>query len=183
MSETLQTSGRKLQPPKEGEWFEVKPKTIDRKLFEEEREDPEQERTRQLILEAFAEVDSNPEKYGEDFETMMPKVNYCPSIDGDGVRIMACELGDHEADWVEQALQWAQRIANGETWKAVCNDPDTADWSRVIRWKDGRLHPVGGARLSMYHHEPASYVWMGIITLRCSESEVVPLVVRRNKVA
>ena len=30
------------------------------------------------------------------------------------------------ADWVEQAFEWAQRISNGESWKTICNDADTA---------------------------------------------------------
>ena len=59
---------------------------------------------------------------------------------------MACKLGDHNADWVEQALEWAQRISNGESWEVICNNADTANWYRMIIWKNGYARLVGGSR-------------------------------------
>lgn len=67
------TTTKVAQKPTEDAWFEVKPQTIDQELFKKKREDKWQEATRQLILEAFAEMKDNPEKYGKNFKTMMPK--------------------------------------------------------------------------------------------------------------
>ena len=71
---------------------------------------------------------------------------------------LASRLGDHNADWVEQALEWAQRIANGETWEAVCNEDDTANWHRLIVWKGFSCHIVGGSRFCPYKY-PASNLY------------------------
>ena len=54
------------------------------------------------------------------------------------------QYGDHLADWVEQAMEWAQRIANGEKWETICNQADTIGCYRVIKGKDGRPKFVGG---------------------------------------
>ena len=62
-----------VQGPTEGQWFEVNPLAINQEHFNEEKEDKRQEKTRRLILEALAEVKSNPEKYGKKFKTMLPK--------------------------------------------------------------------------------------------------------------
>lgn len=58
---------------------------------------------------------------------------------------IAYNLGDHNAYWVEQALEWAQRIANGERWEAVCNDFDNARCFRLVIWKNGHHRFVGGS--------------------------------------
>lgn len=85
-----------------------------------------------------------PEKYGGDFTTLMPV--------SDEFVIQVSELLDkakkengHLANWVEQALEWAQRITNGETWEAVCNNPDTAKNHRLAEWKQGELKMIGGS--------------------------------------
>ena len=67
------TTAKVAQVPTEDQWFEVNPQTINQSLFKKNRKDERQERTRKLILEAFAEVKSSPEKYGRKFKTMMPK--------------------------------------------------------------------------------------------------------------
>lgn len=133
------------QTPTEGKCFEIKPAEIDQMLFSEEKFDERQERTRRLILEAFAEMKKNS-KYVRPFKTMVPEKTWDGPMFIDELKEIACNLGDHMADWVEQALEWAQRIANGETWKAVCNDPDTANWCRTIEWKNGYTRLVGGGR-------------------------------------
>ena len=155
MSETLQTRERKAQPPREDEWFEVKPRTIDLKLFIEEREDWDQEETRQLILKAFSELNNNPEKYGRNFKTMMPKKDWVGPKTGEEFRKLSCSLGDCNANWVQQAFEWAQRIANGESWRAICNDEDTANFYRYVVWNDGDLRLVGGSRLINPYYSPA----------------------------
>ncbi len=144
-----------VQTPTEGKWFEVRPAEIDQRLFLEEKSDQRQEKTRQLILEAFAEMKNNS-KYARPFKTLRPEkawdMKKVKELEG-----LACNLGGHVADWVEQALEWAQRIANGETWKAVCNDPDTANWYRLIEWKNGYTRLVGGSRKNIFN-SPASDV-------------------------
>lgn len=131
--------------PTEDKWFEVNPQTIDQSIFQKERKNARQEKTRRLILEAFAEVKNSPEKYGKKFKTMIPKKSW-KSKTVEELKQLACELGGHNADWVEQALEWAQRICNGESWEAICNKADTANWYRMIIWKNGYARLVGGSR-------------------------------------
>ena len=136
--------------PLEGRWFIVRPRQIGRWMFEEEREDPIQEETRQMILQAIGEVERIPEKYAQSFKTMYPFRSwkqYRPKKISD-LDSMAKVLGSHMADETEQALEWAQRIWNGESWEEVCNIPDSAPSYRIITCKD---HPflhrvVGGSR-------------------------------------
>lgn len=138
-----------VQSPTENEWFQVNPLTIERKLFQEERMNRKEEYTRQLILEAFEELRKNPKKYGKNFKTMFPEKSWHYK-DYEQLKELAMDLGDHMADWVEQAFEWAQRIANGETWETVCNDRDTANWYRAVVWKYGYVQLVGGSR---NHHD------------------------------
>ncbi len=154
---TEQVSTAKLaQVPTEGKWFEVNPQAIDQNLFQKKRENRRQEETRNLILDAFDEVKSNPEKYGKNFKTMIPKKTWVVKTVAE-LKQLACELGDHNADWVEQALEWAQRICNGESWGDVCNNADTANWYRLVVWKSGYTRLVGGSRNDDYSF-PASDV-------------------------
>lgn len=142
---TQQVSTAKVvQKPTEDSWFEVNPQAIDQKLFENERENKREERTRKLIIEAFFEMKSNPEKYGRNFKTMFPKKTWNYKTIGE-LKELACKLGSHNADWVEQALEWAQRIANGESWKTICNSVDTANWYRLVVSEKGYFWLVGGS--------------------------------------
>lgn len=143
--------------PTEDQWFEVNPQAIDQSFFQKKRRDERQEKTRKLILEAFAEVKNNPEKYGKKFKTMMPKKTWT-SKTVEELKQLACKLGDHNADWVEQALEWAQRICNGESWETVCNNADTANWYRLVVWKNGYARLVGGLRGCNFNY-PASDVF------------------------
>ena len=164
--------------PTEGVPFEVNPPGIYRISFECKRKDEQQEKTRQLILKAFAEVDENPERYGKPFKTLMPVKTWNYKTVGE-LRELAAKLGDHNANWVEQALEWAQRIQNGETWEAICNEPDTANWYRLIEWKNGYTRLVGGSRKSN-NHFPASDVSYDVCNANhtCSSRSItVPLVV------
>ena len=165
-----------VERPTEEKWFEVKPQSIDQGLFIKKRADGRQEETRQLILEAFAEVKANPEKYSGNFKTMMPKKDWDREIVAE-LEKKASQLGDHIADWVEQALEWAQRIANGETWKDICNDPDTANWYRLVKWKDGYFRLVGGSR----DYVPVSDVSNSECVSNCGLNDTVPLVVLYEK--
>ena len=86
---------------------------------------------------------------------MMPKRDCTHKTVGE-FKKEASQLGGHIADWVEQALEWAQRIANGETWKSICNDPDTANWYRLVTWQDGYFRIVGGSCNSDYNYSASS---------------------------
>lgn len=176
-SETTQktTTAKVVQKPTEDAWYKVKPQAIDQKLFKKRRKDKMQEATRQLILEAFAEMKDNPEKYGKNFKTMMPKKTWSLKTVAQ-VKEMASKLGDHNADWVEQALEWAQRIANGESWEAICNDKDTANWYRLVVWKNGYVRLVGGS-VCNYNDVSASNVYGSVCSGNYFLSSTVPLVV------
>lgn len=142
--------------PTEGKCFIVNPLEINMNLFKKERHDPKQECIRKLIEEAFDEVKKNPVRYGKPFKTMIPPKTWSGKTVGE-LRDLASNLGDHMTDWIEQALEWAQRISNGEPWEALCNDLDTARWYRLVKWKYGGYRLVGGAKESLFNF-PASYV-------------------------
>jgi len=168
--------------PTEDLWFVVNFQEIDQSLFQKKRKDESQEETRKLILEAFAEVKRNPKKYGKRFKTMMPSFKRMRN-EKRTVFNMKYEaehyFGTRNADWVEQALEWAQRIFNGESWETICNNPDTAALCRMVVWKDGYARRVGGAHdfRGGVNANPPSYVdWWGH---ECNDELLftVPLVV------
>lgn len=128
----------------EGKWFQVNPEDIDEKLFEEPRENSAQEETRRMIVKALAKVKEFPEKYGNPFETMVPTKTWeAKSINQ--LKEVACCLGDHMGDCTEQALEWAQRISNGEKWENICNKPDNANWKRFVICNDEFGYFIGGS--------------------------------------
>ena len=165
------------QKPTEGKWFKVKPLAIDQTLFKEKREDGRQEKKRQLILEAFEELKKNPKEYGRNFETMMPKKIWKQKTVAD-LREIACNLGDHEANWVEQTLEWAQRIANGESWEDLCNKPDTANWLRAVIWKNGYTRLIGGSvRINLFGPATNVFDFLNLFDYE-NANNIVPLVAR-----
>lgn len=150
------------QPPTEGKLFEVNPLEINRSLFEKPMRDLRQERTRGLINEAFAEVDKHPEKYASAFYTLIPNKKWNKSKSVAELKKYAKDLGGEMANWVEQALEWAQRISNGESWDTICNYEDTATWYRMVIWKDNFAYLVGNpsvfkSRYSASYIHPARY--------------------------
>lgn len=144
------------QKPTEGKWFEVKPQTIEPGMFDKKRNDTKQEKTCQLIREAFAQMEKNPTKYGKNFKTTMPKNTWLSKTVAE-LKEMASELGERNADWVEQALEWAQRIVNGEPWECICNDADSDNWYRLVIWKNGGVKIIGGS-VNCNDDNPASHV-------------------------
>lgn len=130
-----------------GKEFKVDPMSIDKNLFLTKRRDRRQEWMRLFILKALDEMERNPERYRKIFWVMIPKKCWISKTVKELVEI-ASTLGDHITNGVEQALVWAQRIANGETWDAVCNNEDTEDWFRLIEWMDGTYRVVGGSNFS-----------------------------------
>ena len=173
------TVAKLVKVPTEGKWFEVNPQDIEQTLFQKKRSDERQENTRKLILEAFAKVKSSSEKYGKKFKTMMPKKTWSAK-NATELEQVACKLGGHSADWVEQALEWAQRIFNGESWEAVCNNADTANWYRLVKWKNGYVRLVGGSCKAL-GKLPASDVSREDYYSFTSFDNAVPLVVLYRK--
>ena len=139
-----------------------------------------QEWTRQIIQKAFAEVDKHPEKYASAFYTLMPEKKWNGLKTVAELNAYANDLDGQMADWVEQALEWAQRLFNGESWETICNNADTANWYRVILWKNGCYRLVGGSR-NYNVLNPASDVFdYDYGSFNCIY-DTVPLVVLKKK--
>lgn len=138
-------ASKSTQIPTEGKWFQVNPLKIDQNLFREKKSDSMQEMTRMIILEAFEEMKNNP-KYSKNFKTIIPKKTWSGETVSQ-LKMFASKLGDHNADWVEQSLEWAQRISNGESWEDICNKPDTAKWCRMVTWENTYARLVGGSSI------------------------------------
>lgn len=93
----------------------------------------------------------------------------------------ARSMGGHIADWVEQSLEWAQRIVNGETWEAICNNPDTANWYRLVKWKYGKTRIIGGSS-KLNNGSSVSFVLNNDF---CSDTKInntVPSIVLRSDI-
>ena len=162
---------KRIQAPIQGDAFDVIPKTINRKLFKKKRKG-KQEQTRRLIVEAFEEVDRNPDKYGKSFKAIIPEKTWTV-INLDQAQKIAAQFKGHVADWVEQALVWAQRISNGESWEAICNKPDKAKYYRIVIWKNDHIRMAGG---SDKHNYSAADVCDYDFDLDEDFSNVVPLI-------
>ena len=97
-------------------------------------------------MNLLKEIIKNPEKYEKPFKTIIPKKNWSLKSLSELEGYANSDEKTHFTDWVEKALEWAQRIQNGETWENVCNDVDTAGWFRLVLWKDNCYHCVGGSQ-------------------------------------
>ena len=139
VTETNETENKKI----EGLRFNVDPNSINWKLFEEKRTDDEQEKTRQMIINAFHEMNRYPKQYKKTFKTILPAKTF-DAKNVKEIKAMANGVGDHIADWVEQALELAQRISNGESWEDICNKPDDAPFFRWIKWINNGGVLIGG---------------------------------------
>lgn len=168
------------QTPTEGKLFEVNPLEIDRSKFEKPMSDRKQEWTRQIIQKAFAKVDENPEKYALPFYTLIPEKKWNGYKTVEALKGYANDLGGMMADWAQQALAWAQLLANGLSWEAICNNEDTANWQRMIRWKNGCYRIVGGSRYN-YNSTPASGVGNFDFHSDSRIYSAVPLIVLKKK--
>ena len=169
-----------IEAPIEGKLFTVIPLEIDRSCFEKLKRNPQQETARQLILEAFAEVDKHPEKYAVPFYTLIPKMNWNGYKTVEELKEYANDLGGEMANWVEQALEWAQRISNGEDWENICNDADTSKYYRIIVWKNNCFRYVGGSRYDECE-APASDIFSHDYNSNHNCSRTVPLVRIKKK--
>ena len=127
-----------------GKRFKVNLETINSNLFLEAREDSKQEKIRQIILEAFAVAKNNP-KYARPFTTIIPEKDWSAKYVYE-LEMLCIKFNGHNADWIEQSLEWAQKISNGTSWQELCNDADTCDWYRLVSWKHRYIRLVGGSK-------------------------------------
>lgn len=137
------------------EGFRVNPFAISMNLFKEARLDSSQEETRKLILEAFEELKKNS-RYAKSFKVIIPDKRWESKTTGE-LKELASEIGSHHQDWVELAFEWAQRIANGESWEDICNEADKSMWYRTVIWKNGFVRIIGGATKNGKEN-PASHI-------------------------
>ena len=164
--------------PVEGKWFNVNPQEIDKNLFKSSRSDFKQEKTRQLILEALAQAEEEP-IYNQPFKTYMTFENWSLKSIIKFRNSTSKYEKEYLADWVEQALEWAQRINNGDTWENLCNSPDQAYWSRTIIWKNGYLRLIGGS-FQEKNSCPATDVGFKDLTSKYELYALVPLIATRQ---
>lgn len=143
-----------INKPEIGNAFIVEPKEIDESLFMKRRRNPQQEEIRQLIVESLAQMKVNPEKYGEKFETIRPIKSWRDAKTFEEFQQWSSKIG-HMADWVEFAFECAQRICNGESWRAVCNKKDKSIYKRIIIWKNGCARAIGS---DVESKEPETYI-------------------------
>ena len=174
-SEIENSDQKVIAKPIEGVWFEVNPNSINQKLFQEERDDIFQEDTRKEILKAFDILKLNPEQ-NKPFETLMPTKSW-ESKTLRGFRDLAKCFGERMATKVEYFLELAQRISNGESWEAICNEPDTANWLRVVEFSAEEGCFCGGSRYSNVKDSAATCYERFHDTYICYKN-AVPLVVR-----
>ena len=168
-----------ISGPKEGELFEINTIDIDRSLFREQRKDINQEKMRQTILKALSVAKTYTEMYCKTFWTLWP-VKAWKRKNSFELDKLAFNLGGHIANWVEQSLEWAQRIRNGESLEKICNDADTANWYRLVRWRHDCYLRVGGAGMSDNGY-PAYHVDFNYLHPYADLDDTVPLVVLRHK--
>lgn len=167
--------------PEEGKLFRVEPLNINKKLFEEQKNDKSQEFARRIIKDAFRKVEQNPNRYSTPFWTLVPenKWNYNEIKNEKELRDYALDSGGQMADWIEQALEWAQRIQNGESWENLCNNPDTLRFYRMIEWKDGEPKIVGGSTEENYTYSPTHIFLRLVYSCKRGVPYTVPLIVIR----
>lgn len=129
----------------EGTLFLVKPMEIDRSLFEKNKliGDANREWIGEIIREAFEEFDNEHEKYGAQFYIFIPEKKWEGYIKVQTLKNYAKKCGGRVTDWVEWALQQAQRILNGESWEVVCDGIVLSPKIVMILWKKRRYRVVG----------------------------------------
>lgn len=155
---------------------EVNPITIDESIFEigeKEHYYSHEEYIMQLIQKAFIEMKKDIRRYARPFEIVTP-AELEPVYTEEKMVALAEQYGDHLADWVEQALQWAQKIANGED---IFNKSDDSKWFRAISWQDGHVCLVGGSE-EFNNHDCASAIHEFHVNSFYQLHNAVPAIVR-----
>ena len=111
--------------PKAGKWIKVYPKTINWKLFEEERRDMGESELQKIILGAKDKMEWESTKYLDPFEIMIPEGDWTTlKRNASELEMVAKDFGGKMADLTQLGLAFAQRITDGEPWKNVFWDSD-----------------------------------------------------------
>ena len=154
---------------------EVNPITIDESIFEmgEKGYYSHEEYIMQLIQKAFIEMKKDLRRYARPFEIVTP-AELEPVYTEEKMVALAEQYGDHLADWVEQALEFAQKIANGED---IFNKSDDSKWFRAISWQDGHVCLVGGSE-EFNNHDCASAIHEFHVNSFYQLHNAVPAIVR-----
>ena len=134
-----------------GAAFVVTPSSINKDIFKKERKDPYQEEIRQLILEAFEELEKIRFQICKPFKIIVPEKTWTIKNVRE-LKQIAIDLGGQTTNWIEQALGWAQEINDGATWEDLCNKKDKHACYRLIIWKDGKCKIVGGSIKDSNHN-------------------------------
>ena len=170
--------------PTEGKCFKVNPKEINRTLFLEKRVDRQQEICRIRILEALKWVDKNPEKYGEEFYLLIPMKKWVygrKKYTTVQKQIEFAErIGGYVSTDITEALAWAQRITNGESWEEICNNKDTIKYFRLIIWINGEAILSGGSSKERHSYMSASHIDDDCCSLDFELTMTVPSVVLKS---
>lgn len=112
--------------------YEVTPMSIKENIFMKQRKRFKEELTRRLILMALDRVKRNPEKYSKPFKTMRV-LRIVPNMTAKEFdEFCKKEYNARFANEIENALEKAQRITNGETWREACEHPETAGWDLIV---------------------------------------------------
>lgn len=168
--------------PREEELFEVCPVKLllCRKFFENLSENYGVNLKR-YILKALDRVERDPCRYISTFYTLIPEKTWNQRVTPKQLEAYAIKRGGHLADWTEQALEWAQRIINGETVKELYFNPDTVKWPRLVSWKRvGRYAIVGGGTMIKHlgnREVPPAFVSRDMESDDVTSDKIVPLIV------
>lgn len=161
--------------PTEGILFEIKCSKILNARFERPTGNKRQENVWETIQEAIIEARNNPIRYPSLFYTLIPEKMEEGYKTEEKHRAYAKKCGGQMANWVEQHLEWAQRILNGETWNDLCCNDEKLKWSRAVIWKDGKIKYVGGSTVEPDGRDFPTHVWQEGYFLRTTYYSV-PLV-------
>lgn len=131
----------------------VKPLEIEQQQFHRPRKDESQECLRQMILEAFVELERKPEIFGQPFTIIIPSKTWEGGKKVCELKEISSSIGDHMANWVEMSLTWANQISKSKrNWDKLSNCPDESEWFRLIVWKDGCTRLMGGSSYTQQTH-------------------------------
>ncbi len=87
-----------------------------------------------------------------------PKLNRCSYYGPKEVRRLIFNQPYHPANWIEQSLEWGQRIVNGEEWETLCNKEDMVNYyRRIVVGKDEDFICIGDGycnNLKEIHYSP-----------------------------
>jgi len=134
-------------------WFKVDPRSINSTHFLMKRDDKKEEEIRELINEAL-EVAKNNSNYDRPFKTTEAQKNWSVGTLLLFKSIAEKIYGGHVTDWVEQCLEWAQKLEAGMSWNELCAKIDNTKYYKVVAWKRGQYRLIGGCTTSRKYYTP-----------------------------